>query len=192
MCPTGKTTRGSGARSPDECVTICAPGQFGAQGLEPCVACGVGTYSATAGSTVCISCPAGFTTATSGQSSASSCSAMCPAGTRSSAMNGLPPCVSCPAGSYATGLGSSACTECKAGTTTISSEERSVTACKKICDAGSVGDFGVSPCSPCNIGEYQPVMKSSVCLVRTLPLSFLCQNLSPLYFSQPSLFFVVS
>ena len=165
MCPSGKTTRSAGATSSSRCVAFCSPGEYGPQGLEPCSSCAIGSYANSTGASACSVCPSGFSTALSGQASGSSCKALCPAGKRSATTNGLPPCLSCPVGTYSSGLGSTSCTSCPIGTTTINSEEQSISACIKICDAGSRGDSGLSPCILCGIGTYQPSPMSSTCLV---------------------------
>ena len=56
QCPMNYTTLISGARIKSNCIKLCSPGYFSANGVEPCRVCPDGMYSIGVGSTSCFNC----------------------------------------------------------------------------------------------------------------------------------------
>ena len=166
QCGSGTNTTARGA---DEagCLVICAPGTYGKkqvvglQGLAPCEACQVDTYSDHYGSTVCADCPALHGSAHTGLTNVSQCRRFCNQGFFS--VDGLEvhgactqcaagkhqgqkrstTCLACPVGKFAP-LGSSSCTDCA---------------------RGSFSDkVNASTCSLCDYGTYQGLVAQTACL----------------------------
>ncbi|EDO26715.1 predicted protein, partial [Nematostella vectensis] len=73
LCPQGKTSRETGAKSQDMCLEICSSGSYSPQGVGGCLPCFQGTYQPNSKAKSSIQCPPGTTTVKEGSTSASQC-----------------------------------------------------------------------------------------------------------------------
>jgi len=147
-CPTNSSPV-SGSPSNTGCQ--CNPG-FAGIGIQGCMPCAIGTYSATSGLTVCLSCAAGTYSASAQSTTCLSCAS----NSVSNAANGG--CVTCNAG-YAPDSAQSSCQQCAAGHYSLAKSS----ACSA-CAAGSISiQTGASTCSLCVAGYNQSWTGQSSC-----------------------------
>jgi len=135
--------------------------------LQPCVACGAGSYYASPGQ--CTQCPAGTMSATVGATSSVAC-VSCAVGHYSS-LQGSTTCTACSATYYAPSAGSTTCTVCPGGTyssigassctnycpqNTFSNAGSGCLSCSVYYGPGAGSSAGSSACNYCHIGTYAP------------------------------------
>ncbi|XP_048238456.1 uncharacterized protein LOC124149204 [Haliotis rufescens] len=85
----------------------------------------------------------------------------CPQGTF---YNSSKLCEPCQKGSYQDRPGSVACVSCQSGHTTLKDGRNNVTECVELCRPGYYSRTGLSPCSTCPPGTYQPHEGGASCL----------------------------
>ncbi|XP_052776199.1 sushi, von Willebrand factor type A, EGF and pentraxin domain-containing protein 1-like isoform X1 [Mya arenaria] len=115
-CPANSSTTEVHATSQHNCTSLCLPGTFSNNTVEPCETCHRGYYQDTYGQTDCISCPKRHTTLRRGVMDLAECKEKCPAGYLS--RTGVSPCWPCPRGSYQPRVGRVSCLQCPRGTDT--------------------------------------------------------------------------
>ena len=178
-CPTINSTHfyrtvGDGAQSLNECLLVCLPGTYGANGLEPCKPCspgsvapsadmaqcdicGKGTYMNASGQTSCLPCPPGKGTAGPNKTDILDCIPLCQPGQYSE--EGVVPCQQCAAGEYSSGYGQMQCLPCGPGNFSIAGQR----ICER-CPAGSfVAGTGNTGCELCKAGQYQKLQGQTQC-----------------------------
>lgn len=117
ICPAGTTTLEEGAQDVSECLTLCLPGQFSFNGVEPCALCEIGFYQPNEGSDSCIVCPQSRSTLERGSVSSLQCLFECAQGHWSE--TGLEPCQPCSIRYYQPDFGQRSCNLCPGITTTV-------------------------------------------------------------------------
>ena len=154
-CAADTTTYPTGGQSPGDCVALCSPGSYSADGGGgTCTLCPIGMSSVVKGASGCDVCPMGYNTSAPG---ATSCDAYCQKGTVGA--NGLQPCAGCSAGKFAAKTKLSQCTHCSAGS--YSSTHASVCI---LCAPGSMAQtVGSAECTLCGPGTLQPLAGSAKC-----------------------------
>ena len=133
QCPEGFNTTLPGTQSLSDCLHICAPGQFGINGLSDsddqlCASCAKGTISTSHYSTICLNCASGSYASDAGMTVC----ALCGAGSSSPA--GSSTCSACSPGKFAANAGTANCSVCPSGT--------------------SMPDEGAQECEVCGYGRY--------------------------------------
>ncbi|XP_071104117.1 sushi, von Willebrand factor type A, EGF and pentraxin domain-containing protein 1-like [Haliotis cracherodii] len=73
-------------------------------------------------------------------------------------------CELCPLGHYQDITGSTECKKCPAGYTTLQQGRFNASQCKEMCKPGYLSANGLSPCSPCRRGRYQPEYEQKSCI----------------------------
>lgn len=133
----------------------CAPGSFGANGIEPCFACDAGTFAANQGSLSCDPCAVGTYASSTGSASCQSCEPGSFA-----AQQGTIACSLCEAGRFSAFAGASECQNCPPG---YFSDQRGQTSCM-LCNAGTfAAESASSSCQPCAAGRYSDVLGATAC-----------------------------
>jgi hypothetical protein len=142
----------------------CSSGKFSSSvGASICMACGLGTFSASAAS-ACTLCDLGTYSSSTGAVSVNTC-LPCGAGIYTSA-TGAYICRSCEAGKFKSMQGIFGCSLCSTGTFSLSIGETSKDACKP-CDLGRYspeqGASSKDACLLCGVGTYSSMVGMSVC-----------------------------
>ncbi|XP_046560997.1 sushi, von Willebrand factor type A, EGF and pentraxin domain-containing protein 1-like [Haliotis rubra] len=73
-------------------------------------------------------------------------------------------CELCPLGLYQDITGSTECKKCPAGYTTLQKGSFIASQCKEMCKPGYLSPNGLSPCSPCRRGRFQPEQGQTLCI----------------------------
>ncbi|XP_077558215.1 sushi, von Willebrand factor type A, EGF and pentraxin domain-containing protein 1-like isoform X2 [Haemaphysalis longicornis] len=128
-----------------------------------CLPCPVGTYSDKEAAESCTRCPANKTTLAEKASSESECRALCKPGTWSA--SGIEPCMHCDHESYQDGTGQVSCKKCAHGLSTGLWGANTSAACKGTCPPGTYSGNGLTPCTACPRGYYQPARNQTSCLM---------------------------
>ncbi|XP_052242513.1 uncharacterized protein LOC127852603 [Dreissena polymorpha] len=171
VCTSCGSNRGTfirGAVRIEQCYDVCQAGYVSrfAHGLAPCDACAVGTYYNTA-TRRCDSCPAGTSTLASASIGASACIQTtqirdnCPLGSFRNQTIGS--CEACPLGTYSTGEEQNACTQCPNDASTYMPGATSSAMCTLKCAPGFFSSNGLSPCTPCGLGQFSTAYGSTSC-----------------------------
>lgn len=128
-----------------------------------CLPCPVGTYSDREAAESCTRCPANKTTRAQKASSESECRALCKPGTWST--SGIEPCMHCDHESYQDETGQVSCKKCAHGLSTGLWGANTSVACKGTCPPGTYSGNGLTPCTTCPRGYYQPARNQTLCIM---------------------------
>ncbi|XP_052814812.1 uncharacterized protein LOC128241762 isoform X2 [Mya arenaria] len=134
MCPTDKTTLGTGSTDSSDCSqTLCPIGTYYkvTAGTTQCIPCEKGTYNARINQPSCTNCPPGNTTLQSGRRSHDDCVDQCKAGNGFDTFDQT--CKICRPGEYNDAMGNNAdfCKQCPSGKT---STQSGASACNVVVD----------------------------------------------------------
>ncbi|KAE8606088.1 hypothetical protein XENTR_v10010595 [Xenopus tropicalis] len=156
-CPgpeTRENQRTAGARYITECVGVCPPGEFSADGFRPCDSCPLGTYQPDGGRTSCFPCGGNLITKHPGSTSFQECETRVQCSPGHSYNTTTHRCVRCPVGTYQPEFGQNYCVSCPGNTSTDFDGSTNVTQCKNRQCGGELGDFTGFIESPNYPGNY--------------------------------------
>ncbi|XP_072028613.1 uncharacterized protein [Amphiura filiformis] len=74
-------------------------------------------------------------------------------------------CEGCPIGTYQDEKAQIQCKLCPEGMSTLRTGSQDITDCKTICHPGQYSTTGLAPCSSCSAGSYQPLTRSTECIL---------------------------
>ncbi|XP_032242901.2 uncharacterized protein LOC5516977 [Nematostella vectensis] len=155
LCPDGKKTPFTGAKSRKDCYTPCNKGNFFSVATFKCEPCPLGTYMEKDNHMItgCNSCIGKKVTSATGTLSSKDCVIPCKAGYYYSVEVGN--CTACKKGTYQENANQKNCTSCPAGKTTLSQASESSKSCIQICSKGTFLDKDNEyACKPCPKGTY--------------------------------------
>ncbi|XP_072028612.1 signal peptide, CUB and EGF-like domain-containing protein 2 [Amphiura filiformis] len=74
-------------------------------------------------------------------------------------------CEGCPIGTYQDEKAQIECKLCPEGMSTLRTGSQNITDCKTICHPGQYSITGLAPCTDCSVGSYQPLTRSTECIL---------------------------
>ncbi|XP_072028969.1 uncharacterized protein [Amphiura filiformis] len=74
-------------------------------------------------------------------------------------------CEGCPIGTYQDEKAQIECKLCPEGMSTLRTGSQNITDCKTICHPGQYSTTGLAPCTDCSVGSYQPLTRSTECIL---------------------------
>ncbi|ETE73249.1 Signal peptide, CUB and EGF-like domain-containing protein 3, partial [Ophiophagus hannah] len=154
LCPGSDAYGPAGATNISTCAGQCPPGQYSANGFQPCQLCVRGTYQPEAGRALCFHCGGGLTTKHDGAFSFQDCDTKVQCSPGHYYNTSVHRCIRCVIGTYQPDFRQNYCIACPGNTTTDFDGSTSVSQCKNRQCGGELGEYTGYIESPNYPGNY--------------------------------------